>query len=98
MGPVAILNISAYGCDALILMPGLPEEVIHVPLTDFTLLEAQALATSLASIVGTPGHSDRLLGFREGDMDPDDIFSHILSVLWFKIVSPILNALAITVS
>ncbi|KAJ7244677.1 CHAT domain-containing protein [Mycena rebaudengoi] len=96
MGPVAILNISAYGCDALILMPGLGEEVIHVSLNDFTLPEAQALAKSLASIVGNPGRSDRLFGFQEGDMAPDDKFAHILSVLWFKIVCPILNALAIT--
>ncbi|KAJ7258706.1 TPR-like protein [Mycena rebaudengoi] len=96
MGPIAILNISAYGCDALILMPGLGNEVIHVPLSDFTIHEAQVFAKVLASIVGTPGRSDRLFGFQEGYMAPDDIFSHILSVLWFKIVHPILNALAIT--
>ncbi|KAJ7277231.1 hypothetical protein C8J57DRAFT_1581528 [Mycena rebaudengoi] len=55
MGPVAILNISAYGCDALILMPGLGDEVIHISLSDFTIHEAQAFAKVLASIVGTPG-------------------------------------------
>jgi hypothetical protein len=98
MGPVAILNISTYGCDALILMPGLADEVIHVPLSDFTIHEAQALAKFLASIVGTPGRNDRLHGSIEGDMAPDDIFSHILSEIWFKIVRPVLNALAITVS
>ncbi|KAJ7267932.1 TPR-like protein [Mycena rebaudengoi] len=86
---------SAYGSDSLILMPG-REEVIHVPLRDFTLPDAQALAKSLASIVGTPGRSERLFGFQEGYMAPDDLFSHILSVLWLKIVRPILNALAIT--
>ncbi|KAJ7261501.1 CHAT domain-containing protein [Mycena rebaudengoi] len=96
IGPVAILNISEYGCDALILMSDLGDEVIHVPLSDFTLPEVQALAKSLASIVGTPGRSDRLFGFQEGDMAPDDKFAYILSVLWFKIVHPILNALAIT--
>ncbi|KAJ7127988.1 CHAT domain-containing protein [Mycena epipterygia] len=96
IGPVAILNISEYGCDALVLMPGLGDEVIHVPLSDFTIHQAQALAKLLASIVGTPGRSDRLAGSREGDMTPDDIFSHILSELWFKIVRPVLNALAIT--
>ncbi|KAJ7227798.1 TPR-like protein [Mycena rebaudengoi] len=96
MGLVAILNISAYGCDALILMPGLGDDVIHVPLSDFTMHDAQALAKLLASIVGTPGRSDRLYGFCEGDMAPDDIFPHILSELWLKIVHPILDALAIT--
>ncbi|KAJ7828707.1 CHAT domain-containing protein [Mycena leptocephala] len=95
-GPVAILNTSAYGCDALILLPGLVDEVIHVPLSDFTLLNAQVLAKVLASIVGTSGRSDRLHGSIEGDMAPDDIISYILFELWSKIVRPVLNALAIT--
>ncbi|KAJ7190790.1 CHAT domain-containing protein [Mycena pura] len=96
MGPVAMLNISQYGCDALILMPGLADEPIHVPLPDITLNDAQSLAKSLASIVGGPGRSDRLDGFHEGDMPPDDIFSHILSELWFKIVQPVLIGIAVT--
>ncbi|KAJ7277246.1 CHAT domain-containing protein [Mycena rebaudengoi] len=94
MGPVAILNISADGCDALILMPDLAE-VIHVPLSDFSIHEAQAFAKVLASIVGNPGRSDRLFGFQEGHMAPDDIFCYIPSVLWLKVVHPILMALAI---
>jgi tetratricopeptide (TPR) repeat protein len=97
-GPVAILNISEYGCDALVLLPGLADEIIHVPLHDFTINEAEALAKSLASIVGTTGHIDRLHGSREGDLVPHDGFSYILSELWVKIVHPVLNALAITVS
>ncbi|KAJ7734062.1 hypothetical protein B0H16DRAFT_1695911 [Mycena metata] len=95
-GPVAIINVSEYGCDALILMPGLADEVIHVPLKNFTLHEVQALAESLASIVGTTGHSDRAEMFRERDMAPDDVFSDILSELWFKIVQPVLNGIALT--
>ncbi|KAJ7849501.1 CHAT domain-containing protein [Mycena olivaceomarginata] len=95
-GPVAILNISAYGCDALILMPGLVDEVLHIPLSDFTIHEAQALASLLASIVGTTRRNDRLNAYREGDMAPDGVFSHILSQLWLKIVCPVLNALGIT--
>jgi hypothetical protein len=79
-------------------MPGLADEVIHVPLNDFTIHNAQALAKVLASIAGTPGRSDRLQGSIEGDMAPDDTISYILSELWSKIVHPVLNALAITVS
>ncbi|KAJ7885460.1 TPR-like protein [Mycena leptocephala] len=96
-GPVVVLNTSTYGCDALILKPGLADEVIHVPLSDFTIHEAQALAKILASIVGTSGRTDRLHGFREGDMTPSDIISDILSELWFKIVCPVLNALTIKI-
>ncbi|KAJ7199961.1 TPR-like protein [Mycena pura] len=95
-GPVAILNTSAYGCDALILLSGLADEVIHVPLSGFTIQEAQAMAKSLASIVGTSGRSDRLHGSCEGYMAPDEIFSIILSELWVKIVQPVLNGIAIT--
>ncbi|KAJ7810356.1 CHAT domain-containing protein [Mycena olivaceomarginata] len=87
-GPVAILNISAYGCDALILMPGLVDEVLHIPLSDFTIHEAQALASLLASIVGTTRRNDRY--------GPRRSLSHILSQLWLKIVCPVLNALGIT--
>ncbi|KAJ7208337.1 CHAT domain-containing protein [Mycena pura] len=93
-GPVAIINISEYGSDALILLPGLADEVIHVPLY-FTIREAETLTQSLARIVGTTGRNDRLQGSREGEMAPKDTFSHILSELWFKIVQPVLNALAI---
>ncbi|KAF7349990.1 hypothetical protein MVEN_01300300 [Mycena venus] len=95
-GPIAILNASAYGCDALILLPGLADEVIHVPLSNFTIQEAQVMAKSLASIVGTSGRGDRLYSRREGAIAPHDSFTHILSELWCKIVHPVLNALAIT--
>ncbi|KAJ7193034.1 CHAT domain-containing protein [Mycena pura] len=57
-GPVAILNTSAYGCDALILLPGLVDDVICVPLSDLTIQEAQAMARLLASIVGTSGRNE----------------------------------------
>ncbi|KAJ7214117.1 CHAT domain-containing protein [Mycena rebaudengoi] len=96
MGPVAILNVSTYRCDALILRPGCADEVMHVPLSDFTLADAQALAKLLASTVGPPGRNDRLFGSQEGDIAPDDRLPHILSVLWIKIVHPILDALAVT--
>ncbi|KAF7358269.1 hypothetical protein MVEN_00876000 [Mycena venus] len=90
MGPVAIVNTSEYGCDALILLPGLANDIIHVPLHDFTIHEAQALAESLAPIVGNTGRNDRLAGSYEVDMA---IFSIILSELWVKIVQPVLNGI-----
>ncbi|KAJ6461773.1 CHAT domain-containing protein [Mycena sanguinolenta] len=96
MGPVAILNISEYGTDALILLPGLGDEVIHVAPHNFTIHEVQALAESLTSIVGNTGRTDRFSVSREEDMTPDEIFSFILSELWSKMVQPVLNAIAIT--
>ncbi|KAJ6568693.1 CHAT domain-containing protein [Mycena capillaripes] len=96
VGPVAVLNISEYGCDALILMPGLGDEVIHIPLHDFTLLEAQLMVEDLGSIKGGPGNTHRLIGSPGGHMAPDDVFPRILSELWFKIVQPVLKGIGIT--
>ncbi|KAJ6580031.1 CHAT domain-containing protein [Mycena vulgaris] len=98
-GPVVVLNISAFRCDALILRPGL-DEVKHVPLPDFTLKDGQAFYTSLSSLTGAgrniSRHSDRLHVQREGVVSPEETLKHILSVLWQRIVHPVLNALGIT--
>ncbi|KAJ6582666.1 CHAT domain-containing protein [Mycena vulgaris] len=95
-GPVIVLNITDSRCDALILMPGLGDEVIHVPLANFTSRDVQTLAESLGSILHEKGRSDRLVGRREGYVPPEDVFSHILSELWVRVAKPILIALAIT--
>ncbi|KAJ6599697.1 CHAT domain-containing protein [Mycena vulgaris] len=95
-GPVIILNVTYSRCDALILMPGLGDEVIHVPLANFTSRDIQALAESLGTILHDKGRSDRLVGRREGYVPPEDTFSHILAELWVRVAKPVLNALAIT--
>ncbi|KAK6984236.1 CHAT domain-containing protein [Favolaschia claudopus] len=87
-----ILNISEHRCDGLILLSDLDGEVIHVPLKNFELSEAQSLAVS---IVGTTGRAERLNGCREGQLIPDELLSNILSKLWINIVQPILQAIAI---
>ncbi|KAJ7120017.1 CHAT domain-containing protein [Mycena epipterygia] len=94
-GPVIILNITDNQCDALVLMPGLDDEVMHIPLNDFRPDRAGSMAQSLGNLVG---RSERLVMTREGQMNPEDEFAHNLSQLWKKIVKPVLNALAITVS
>ncbi|KAJ7465640.1 CHAT domain-containing protein [Mycena latifolia] len=96
IGPVVLLNTSRFHCDALILMPGLEDEVMHVPLPDFTLDQVQHLTEALGSLVRGAARSERLDGFREGGLLPDEEFSWILSVLWMKIVKPVLNQLTLT--
>ncbi|KAJ7452593.1 TPR-like protein [Mycena latifolia] len=97
MGPVVLLNTSSYRSDALILIPGLGDEVMHVPLPDFTLDQAQHLTEALGSLVsGGVRSSERLSASREGSLPPDEEFSRILSVLWMKIIKPVLNGLAFT--
>ncbi|KAK7000586.1 CHAT domain-containing protein [Favolaschia claudopus] len=94
-GPVVILNMSQYDCNGLILLPELEGEVIHLRLDNFTLQESQVLVKCLASIVGTMGRAERLLGSPEGNLTPSELFSYILSRLWIKIVQPILGVMAI---
>ncbi|KAJ7835221.1 CHAT domain-containing protein, partial [Mycena leptocephala] len=92
-GPVIILNIANDKCDALALIPGLDDEVMHIPLNDFKPESAGNMAHSLGDLVGRS-----LVMTREGQMNPEDEFAHNLSQLWKKVVKPVLGALAITVT
>ncbi|KAJ7121058.1 CHAT domain-containing protein [Mycena epipterygia] len=65
-GPVVILNISESRSDALILMPGLTDNVLHISLLDFTIEEARNLVESLTTLVHTMGRGERLSMQREG--------------------------------
>ncbi|KAF8135924.1 CHAT domain-containing protein, partial [Mycena galopus ATCC 62051] len=99
-GPVVALNISETRCDALILMPGLDDdEIMHVPLTNFTLHDGETFQESLGLVTGAHRNislnSDRLHGYREGHMDPEEVFKHMLSELWLRVAKPVLDALAI---
>jgi hypothetical protein len=94
-GPVVVLNIADDKCDALVLVPGLDDEVMHIPLTNFKPESAGSMVQSFGDLVG---RSERLVMTREGQMNPEDEFAHNLSQLWKEIVKPVLDALAITVS
>ncbi|KAF8193139.1 CHAT domain-containing protein [Mycena galopus ATCC 62051] len=99
-GPVIILNISETRCDALILLPGLDDEAIHVPLPHFTPKDGQAYYDSLRQLTAAGRniscYTDRLIAHRVGDMPPEEKFKHILSELWQRVAYPVLDALAIT--
>ncbi|KAJ7872575.1 CHAT domain-containing protein [Mycena leptocephala] len=45
-GPIVLLNISEFRCDALVLMSGLADEVLHIPLPNFTFEHARRTCTS----------------------------------------------------
>ncbi|KAJ7796292.1 TPR-like protein [Mycena leptocephala] len=94
-GPVVILNLSDDRCDALALSPGTPD-VIHIFLPEFTPEHAENLSRSLHGLVHNRGRNERLLGHREGHLDPEEAFALVLSELWTKLVKPVLNALNIT--
>ncbi|KAJ7470003.1 CHAT domain-containing protein [Mycena galericulata] len=95
-GPVVILNVGVWACDALVLMPGLGEEVLHIPVPNFDMERAEALGESLDSLVGGTGRGDRLDGGREGRVDPEVQFAHILRELWERVAKPVLEGLGYT--
>ncbi|KAJ7922210.1 CHAT domain-containing protein [Mycena leptocephala] len=66
-GPVVILNITDTQCDALVLIPGLDDEVMHIPLNDFKADHAGSMAQSLRDLVG---QSERLGMARDGQTNP----------------------------
>ncbi|KAJ7488044.1 TPR-like protein [Mycena latifolia] len=94
LGPVVLLNITEHRCDALILMPGLQDEVMHVTLPDFTLQDARTMTESLGSLVRGAARNERLEGHQEGALPVNEQFSQILSALWIRIVKPISDGIA----
>jgi hypothetical protein len=99
-GPVIMVNISNTRCDALILLPD-HSDVLHIPLSNFTHLDAENLKKSLYDILKQRGvlrESDRF--GKKADVNlanPEKEFANILSQLWNKIVRPILDGMAIMV-
>ncbi|KAJ7850336.1 CHAT domain-containing protein [Mycena leptocephala] len=93
-GPVVLLNITEDRVDALILMAGLQDEVIHVPLPDFTLQDAQMMTETLGSLVCGAARSERLEARREGTLPLNVQFSQILSALWVRVIKPVLDGMA----
>jgi hypothetical protein len=99
-GPVIMVNISKARCDALILLPDL-NDVLHIPLPNFTYMDAEDLKKSLYGILKQRGalrEPDRF--GKKADINlanPEKEFANILSQLWNKIVRLILDGMAIMV-
>ncbi|KZT10306.1 TPR-like protein [Laetiporus sulphureus 93-53] len=90
-GPVIILNCSQLSCDALIIMTG-SEDVIHLPLSDLTYNDAFDLGISLNEMLRKDG---RRVARLESHLPYSyKFYESILSELWFKVVKPVLDALA----
>ena len=94
-GPIVIINIHINRCDALALKAG-ADEPMHIPLPKFSHQEAERLAKGLYNNRGVRSRLGMPLD------DDDSLFSHldipdILNVLWFGVVSPILEALDFSV-
>ncbi|KAF8175497.1 CHAT domain-containing protein [Mycena galopus ATCC 62051] len=95
-GPVVILIVSGWGTSALALMPGMNEEVLSIPLLNFTIVDAQALEASLRTLLRDNGRGERLVGKQEGKMAPEAKFAQILSELWQRVAKPVLEGIGYT--
>jgi hypothetical protein len=84
-GPVIILNVSSYRCDALIVTVGRPPEL--VPLPHMTLDRASELAASVRKHQN--GQSENPRGFRS-------CLKAVLPEIWQTTVLPVLQALGLT--
>jgi hypothetical protein len=99
-GPVIMVNISMARCDALILLPDL-NDILHIPLPNFTYLDAEDLKKSLYNMLKQRGvlrESDRHGKKADVNLANQEMeFANILSQLWNKVVRPILDGMAIMV-
>ncbi|KIM74180.1 hypothetical protein PILCRDRAFT_80299 [Piloderma croceum F 1598] len=97
-GPVVVVNVHKQRCDALVLIPGL-DEVMHIPLHDFSYEKGQELHQSLNRLLSNAGVRVRdLRGSRLVATRKDGSFQHVLLILWSCIVKPVLDGLAFSVS
>jgi hypothetical protein len=78
-GPVVVVNAHKQCCDALVLMPGL-DEVMHIPLDDFSCEKGQELHQSLNRLLSNAGVRVRdLRGPKLVTTRQDESFQDILS-------------------
>lgn len=98
-GPVVVINVNNSRCDALIVMKDL-DEVIHVPLNNFSRERALNLHESLYQLLSKAGVRVRdTRHMQRASTTSDDCeFGEILSSLWTYVVKPVLDVLAFPVS
>ncbi|KAG8721599.1 hypothetical protein FRC09_007633 [Ceratobasidium sp. 395] len=88
-GVAVVVNMHGSQCDALVIRSQ-TLAISHVPLLGFSFQEAEQLHNQLKSCMAAQG-SRR--GVRKGECKPS--FDRILSLLWHKVVKPVINHLGI---
>ncbi|KDR73809.1 hypothetical protein GALMADRAFT_142238 [Galerina marginata CBS 339.88] len=114
LGPVVMLNASEKQCDALIIVPGLDYDVLHIPLPAISHAEIEAIHSLLHQLLHSDAHTiHMLLNSSRGDMErlgltlvpqdskspkdvSDEVLQILLSIIWEKVVEPIVQGLALT--
>ncbi|TFK17060.1 hypothetical protein FA15DRAFT_557312, partial [Coprinopsis marcescibilis] len=102
-GPIILINVHEYSCDALAVMAGL-DEPLHIPLPCFSFEKAETLRTDLTGLLRSSGMRvrDDVQGSEtEQHRKPQqsragphgETLASILATLWIDVVKPILDAL-----
>ena len=89
-GAVVVINVNELRCDALVLQPN-SQDVMHVPLPDFSHTKATIAYKQLAGSLGRKGIRER--GFQKKQPQQGNEFKGILSLLWLDVVQPVLKSL-----
>ena len=97
---VVLLNASGDRCDALALLPGMDDEVMYIPLENFSRERALALHGMLRDCLSTSSirtQHDRI-GRTVRPSGRDDPFISLLAELWTCVIEPLLGCLSLLVS
>jgi hypothetical protein len=95
LGPVVVINVHSFHCDALILRHD-REDVTHVPLDRFSIKLAQNLQSRLDTLLSNSGlrvRSERATAWANHRPNSDKLFRNILSKLWTCVVNPVIESL-----
>jgi len=97
-GSVIIFIVNKIQCDALALTPGINKPV-HIPLENFTLVEAKELQSRLQSnLLNQREAEDRDRAGRPCAFPHLPYMASILKELWVKVVYPVLEGIGYSVS
>lgn len=95
-GAVAVINVHATRCDALLLTPN-GDRVTHLPLSNFSLKKAANARRKLLGLLQSMALVAR--GFQPKGLTNTELsIGEVLAVLWSDVAKPILEFLGYTVS
>ncbi|CAE6477967.1 unnamed protein product [Rhizoctonia solani] len=90
-GPIVLVNCDLYRCDALLVLPG-QDEVIHIPLPNFTGEKALRCRSEMQASLRRKGIRERGVKVWQ-EPDHKICIENVLETLWNDIAKPILNYL-----
>lgn len=98
-GPIILINVNmvGLGCDALVIPPNV-DNVAHVPLPNFSFVEALAIRHHLQSLFEHRSPRTRGLKLGKWSLNLKKKLKATLKRLWLGVVKPVLDFLGYTVS